>query len=99
VVLAVSTQRWEELPGGGEPQSAGLVYLSDPESRVIGAWDLRHVSLGADVARPAAFLVDRQGRIAWRALPGNWRERTDPADWLGIVALAGATAPAPAESP
>jgi peroxiredoxin len=40
---------------------------------------------GGDVARPAVFLIDRQGRIVWRELTENWRVRVRPEQVLEQV--------------
>jgi len=31
-----------------------------------------------DIARPATFVLDREGNIAWKVLPENWRVRVRP---------------------
>ncbi len=54
--------------------------LSDPSCSAIDAFGVRHPQGGifGDVARPATFILDRQGRIVWRDLTENWRVRTRP---------------------
>lgn len=63
-------------------ESYGLTFplLSDPDLRVIDAYGLRHPDggLDGDIARPAVFVLDREGRIAWRDLTDNWRVRVRP---------------------
>ena len=60
----------------------GLVFpvLADTELAAIDAYGVRHPGggLDGDVARPAVFVIDRQGRIAWQDLTENWRIRVDP---------------------
>lgn len=62
-------------------EGLGLGYpiLSDAERVAIGALGLRHEAgnpmNGEAIARPAAFLVDEQGRIVWRDLTDDWRVR------------------------
>lgn len=61
--------------------SAGIEYplLADPGFAAIDAYGVRHPEgMGHDIARPATFLIDRQGKIAWRDLTDNWRVRVRP---------------------
>jgi len=56
--------------------------LSDPDLIAIDRFDLRHKGgnpiEGKDVARPAVFVLDRNGVIRWRSLTDNWRVRVRP---------------------
>jgi len=54
--------------------------LSDPDLEVIDAFGVRHRDggLDGDIARPAIFILDREGRIVWRELTENWRVRARP---------------------
>ena len=61
---------------------SGLTYISDPDEVVISRYGLRDTTLGAAVARPASFILDRQGRVAWRHLPSDWRIRADQSDYM-----------------
>ncbi len=48
---------------------------------MIDAYGVRHpdgMETGRDIARPAIFLIDRQGRIVWRDLTDNYRIRVRP---------------------
>ena len=76
-ILAVSSDDPEH--GRQLAESYGIEYalLADPELRVIDAWGLRHAGGGiaGDVARPATFVLDREGRIVWRNFTENWRVR------------------------
>jgi peroxiredoxin len=79
-VLAVSVD-----PAGRSldlAKAAGLSYplLSDPGLEVIDAYGVRHEDGGleGDIARPAVFILDRQGNIVWRDLTDNWRIRVRP---------------------
>lgn len=63
--------------------SAGLDFplLADPGFAVIDAYGVRHPGggmEGVDIARPATFLIDTDGRIIWRELTDNWRIRLRP---------------------
>ena len=57
-------------------QKAGYTFsfLSDPRLEAIRRYDLVHAGQGvngADVARPAEFLVDPSGTIRWRMMTEN----------------------------
>jgi peroxiredoxin len=61
-------------------QKAGYTYalLSDPNAEVIRRYDLLHKRQGMnghDVARPAEFLVDRDGIVRWVNLTDDLRVR------------------------
>lgn len=36
------------------------------------------MTLGEAVARPASFILNREGTIVWRYLPHDWRIRAGP---------------------
>ncbi len=55
--------------------------LSDAKDEVIRRWDLVHPHGGvdgADVARPAEFLIDASGKVRWLNLTEDFRVRTRP---------------------
>ena len=56
--------------------------LSDPRAEVIEAYGVLHPDGGLDgaIARPATFLIDREGRVVWRDLTENWRVRVRAAE-------------------
>ncbi len=59
--------------------------LADTELEAINAYGLLHESgsmEGGDIARPAVFIVDRDGSIAFRKLTDNWRVRVRPEEVL-----------------
>ncbi len=61
-------------------RKAGYTFpiLSDPGAAVIRRYDLLHAGAGiggADVARPAEFLLDRNGVVRWRNLTEDYRVR------------------------
>ena len=59
----------------------GFSILSDPNCEMADAYGLRHVGArfdGADIARPAVFILDADGKIAWRMLTDNYRVRVRP---------------------
>ena len=55
--------------------------LSDPDTRVIRRYDLLHRGAGpkgADIARPAEFLLDSNGIVRWANLTENIAVRARP---------------------
>ena len=66
----------------------GFVYLPDPHGRIIADWGLTHRTFGRDVSRPALFVIGPDGRVAWRHVTENWRERPSPVDVLAAVTAA-----------
>lgn len=55
--------------------------LSDVDLMAADAYDLRHEGAGpegSDIARPASFLVDRDGVVRWRDVTENYRLRPHP---------------------
>ena len=62
-----------------------FTFLSDPKAEVIRRYDLVHAGAGengADIARPAEFLVDRNGTVRWINLTENYFVRARPEDVL-----------------
>ena len=64
-------------------QKLGYTYtfLSDPKAEVIRRYDLLHHGAGpkgADIARPAEFLIDSRGIIRWVNLTENIAVRARP---------------------
>jgi len=55
--------------------------LSDSDATAIRAFGVLHQAGGmggVDIARPASFLIDRDGSVVWRELTDNWRVRLRP---------------------
>jgi peroxiredoxin len=68
-------------------QKAGytFTFLSDPKAEVIRRYDLLHAGAGengADIARPAEFLVDTTGTVRWINLTENYWIRARVEDIL-----------------
>jgi peroxiredoxin len=64
-------------------------FLSDPKAEVIRRYDLLHRGAGpkgADVARPAEFLIDSTGTIRWVNLTENIAVRARPEQVLQAFA-------------
>ena len=60
--------------------SLGFRVLSDPQLKAIDAYGVRHANApgAGDIARPASFLIDRDGVVRWRDLTANYRVRPRP---------------------
>ena len=58
----------------------GFRILSGPDLTVIDAHGVRHEEgrQAGDIARPATFLIDREGTVVWRDLAENWCVRVRP---------------------
>ena len=61
-------------------RKAGYTFplLADPRAEVIRRYDLLHPAgstQGQDIARPAEFLLDRNGVVRWRNLTDDYRVR------------------------
>jgi peroxiredoxin len=79
-VLAISVDAPNESREIVEAYGLEFRLLSDPELRVIDQFGVRHPDggLDGDIARPAVFILDRDGRVVWRDLTANWRVRVRP---------------------
>lgn len=76
-VAAVSVDPVEASRAFAEKAALTFPLLSDPDMKVIRAYDLVHSAAhkGADIARPAEFLIDRKGTVRWVNLTDNFRVR------------------------
>jgi len=68
-------------------KKAGYTFplLSDPKTEAIRRYDLVHKGEsmdGHDIARPAEFLVDRNGIVRWRNITDDLRIRARPEEML-----------------
>jgi peroxiredoxin len=62
--------------------------LSDPKAEVIRRYDLLHIGggpEGADIARPAEFLVDSSGTVRWVNLTEDVRVRAKADEMLAAA--------------
>jgi len=64
-------------------QKVGYTFplLSDPKAEVISRYDVLHHGAGpkgADIARPAEFLIDSNGMVRWVNLTENIAVRAGP---------------------
>ena len=79
-------------PDINQQQSQKLGYtfplLSDPNAKVIRRYDVLHPGAGpkgADIARPAEFLIDSNGMVRWVNLTENIAVRARPEQVLDAV--------------
>lgn len=80
-VVAISVDTPAESEKLRESQGYTFPILSDAKDDVIRRWDLVHPHAGvdgADIARPAEFLIDSSGKILWVNLTEDYRVRTRP---------------------
>ena len=84
-VVAISV----DPPEINKRQSQKLGYtfplLSDPNAKVIRRYDVLHPGAGpkgADIARPAEFLLDSDGIVRWVNLTDNIAVRARPEQML-----------------
>jgi peroxiredoxin len=80
VVISVDTP--EVSRRLSEEAGYAFTFLSDPALEVIRRYDVAH----GDMARPAEFLVDRDGIVRWRNLTGSVFVRARPAQILQAAA-------------
>jgi peroxiredoxin len=80
-VVAISVDAPAESQHLRETQGYSFPILSDAKDDVIRRWDLVHPRAGvdgADIARPAEFLIDPNGKIVWVNLTEDYRVRARP---------------------
>jgi peroxiredoxin len=80
-VIAISVDTPAESQHLRETQGYTFPILSDSKDEVIRRWDLVHPHGGvdgADIARPAEFLIDSSGKVWWVNLTDDIRVRTRP---------------------
>lgn len=80
-VVAISVDTPAESEKLRKSQGYTFPILSDAKDEVIQRWDLVHPRGGvdgADVARPAEFLIDPSGKILWVNFTEDYRVRTRP---------------------
>jgi len=80
-IVGISVDTPAESQHLRETQGYTFPILSDAKDEVIRRWDLVHPHggpEGADIARPAEFLIDSSGKILWVNLTEDIRVRTRP---------------------
>ena len=88
-VVAISVDPTETSLGIARAYGIEFPILSDPALVAIDGFGVRHRDgdpvEGGDIARPATFVLDREGRVAWRQLSDNWRIRPRPDQLLAVL--------------
>jgi peroxiredoxin len=86
-VVAVSVDPVDVTHKHCEKQGYTFTFLSDTKSEVIRRYDLVHAGGfgGADIARPAEFLLDAKGKVLWLNLTENIRVREKAEDILQVM--------------
>jgi peroxiredoxin len=67
-IVGISVDSNEDSRKLAQSRRYGIPLLSDPDAATIRAYGILHPHAGvdgADVARPAEFLLDPSGRIRW----------------------------------
>ena len=83
--VAISVDTPEESSDLAKKAGYTFPLLSDRNADVIKRYDLLHKGAGEggrDIARPAEFLVDRNGVVRWRNLTEDFRVRATPEQML-----------------
>ncbi len=84
-VVGVSTDTPDVNVGHREKIGVTFPLLSDPQAEVIARYDLLHeggAPDGANIARPAEFLIDSAGTVRWVDLTESAVVRTRPDEVL-----------------
>jgi peroxiredoxin len=87
-IAAISVDSNEESRRLTASQHYTIPLLSDSQTQTIRAYGVLHPHGGADgrdIARPAEFLVDADGRIRWANLTETLLARLRPETVLGVV--------------
>jgi peroxiredoxin len=85
-VIAISVDSPADSEKLRESQGYTFPILSDSNENAIRRWDLVHPHGGvdgADIARPAEFLIDSSGKIRWVNLTDDVVVRARPEQVLG----------------
>lgn len=88
-MLAVSVDTVDQNRDLAEGLELDFPILSDADRTAIAAWGVVHAGGGiggTDIARPATFLIERDGTVSWRSLTENWRIRVRPEHVLEALA-------------
>lgn len=88
--VAISTDSPEESRNLSQTAGYTFTFLSDQTNEAIRAYDLVHGGAGidgGDIARPAEFLIDANGRVRWRMMTENYWVRARPEQILEAAKL------------
>jgi peroxiredoxin len=79
--MAISVDSPEDSENLRRSQGYTFPILSDAQEDVIRRWDLVHLHGrrdGADISRPAEFLIDPSGKVRWLNLTKDFVVRARP---------------------
>ncbi len=81
-VVAVSVDPPATTKAHIEKQGFTFTFLSDEKLETLKKYDLVHPGgfRGADISRPAEFLLDATGTIRWENLTENYKKRPKAED-------------------
>ena len=83
-MIGVSTDRFDEMQFWEQSFASGVLLLADPDMAIISAYGLEDTTIGEEVARPATYVLDADGRVVWRHLPDDWRIRLSAEEYLQL---------------
>jgi peroxiredoxin len=84
-VIAISVDSPADSESLRRSQGYTFPILSDAQEDVIRRWDLVHPhgrQDGADISRPAEFLIDSSGKVRWVNLTEDFVVRARPEEAL-----------------
>ncbi len=96
-LVAVSVDPPDVTHKHAEKQGYTFTFLSDPKAEVIRRYDLLHPGGGiggADIARPAEFLLDPSGVVRWVNLTESYKIRVTGEQILKALDALEAVSPA-----
>ncbi len=81
-VVAISVDPPATTKAHIEKQGYTYTFLSDQKMDTLEKYDLVHRAgfRGADISRPAEFLLDSSGTVRWLNLTGDYKRRPKAAD-------------------
>ncbi len=74
-MIAISADRLSLLDSTRQLLQLTYLLLSDENTEAIAAYNVVDPS-NTDIARPAAYIVDQDGRVAWKSLDVRFGDRT-----------------------
>ncbi len=95
-IVAISVDPPEVTRAHCEKVGYTFTFLSDPKAEVIRRYDLLHPGGGiggADIARPAEFLLDPTGTVRWLNLTASYKVRITAEQVLKVLDDLGVVAP------
>ena len=86
-IVAICVDSPTENAGVVKKLGLGFPILSDPDLKAIKAFGVLHEGgmMGKDIARPAIFLLDEDGRVIWKDLTDNYRVRVRPSTIIDVI--------------